>query len=807
MTAPECVLSDPVDTIVTLVSAADPDLAPELTRRIIEDVGGGRVKLRRLATALADNSLVLTTGRSPAPRAAGELLLALRAAGADRIAPPRCADCGRDITSIQRRSEHWYCSPCVTHPKVCAGCGQQRQVASRDRRGRPRCNKCPDQDAREPRAALVEIITGIDPDLSAQAVAAAIEQTVIKPAHLQKLVWAFQQAPDLLTGGGAKAPFPMVLRLINALCDAGATHIQRPACPRCRRVVTLSKQRDGLRICRNCCARANAVACGRCGTVREPAARDADGRPLCPYCVAKDPANLEECVRCGRRRQVSTRVPDGPLCPTCTPPNIATCSVCGRTGPCLMSKTTGQLRCRSCSRRWARCAQCGQRRPVRAGTPQQPLCASCAVPDATFWKICPNCGTTGRLTSGACSRCHLHQELNDLLSDPSIGRVRPELRLLHQTLAATDPPATVLKWLSGPTPRTVLTELATGARPLTHKALDELPTSKPLTHLRSVLVATQALPARDEHLAQLECWISQTVAARPDLDQKQLLHRYGFWHVLRRLRQRISGHTTHNQAVAARSRITAAAAFLDWLTDRNLTLTSCTRGDLDQWMIEATLNQHGQTGPFIRWANNQKLTSLTFPATRWTGPSRPLDSEGRWDNARRLLHDSTLKPEDRLAGLLVLLYAQQPAAISRLTLEHIHIHNTQVQLRLGREPILLPEPLAALALHVVGTRYGHATIGNHGTSPWLFPGGRPGHPISPYRLTERLHQIGIHAGPARSTALFHLATELPAAVLARLLGIHIKVAVAWQHASTGDWMTYAADVSRRQPTPPQIPSR
>lgn len=46
MTAPECVLSDPVDTIVTLVSAADPDLAAELTRRIIEDVGGGRVKIQ-----------------------------------------------------------------------------------------------------------------------------------------------------------------------------------------------------------------------------------------------------------------------------------------------------------------------------------------------------------------------------------------------------------------------------------------------------------------------------------------------------------------------------------------------------------------------------------------------------------------------------------------------------------------------------------------------------------------------------------------------------------------------------------------
>jgi hypothetical protein len=28
-------------------------------------------------------------------------------------------------------------------------------------------------------------------------------------------------------------------------------------------------------------------------------------------------------------------------------------------------------------------------------------------------------------------------------------------------------------------------------------------------------------------------------------------------------------------------------------------------------------------------------------------------------------------------------------------------------------------------------------------------------------------------------------------------GNHIGVAVAWQRASSGDWMTYAADVSRR----------
>ena len=52
-----------------------------------------------------------------------------------------------------------------------------------------------------------------------------------------------------------------------------------------------------------------------------------------------------------------------------------------------------------------------------------------------------------------------------------------------------------------------------------------------------------------------------------------------------------------------------------------------------------------------------------------------------------------------------------------------------------------------------------------------------------------------------SAALFHLATDLPAAVLARLLGIHIAVAVSWQRASAGDWAAYAADVSRRSASP------
>lgn len=120
-----------------------------------------------------------------------------------------------------------------------------------------------------------------------------------------------------------------------------------------------------------------------------------------------------------------------------------------------------------------------------------------------------------------------------------------------------------------------------------------------------------------------------------------------------------------------------------------------------------------------------------------------------------------------------------------------------MRLRLGREPIVLPEPLDALVLQLVASRHGHAALGDQGSSRWLFPGGQPGQPISAYRLAQRPRQLGLRPGPARSTALFGLATELPAALLARLLGIHISVAVAWQRASSGDWTAYAGTSTRQ----------
>jgi uncharacterized protein YidB (DUF937 family) len=365
----------------------------------------------------------------------------------------------------------------------------------------------------------------------------------------------------------------------------------------------------------------------------------------------------------------------------------------------------------------------------------------------------------------------------------------------------------VLGWLDNNKDSTVLRQLATGERPLTHAALDELPDGKPLRHLRTILVATGTLPPRDEHLTRLETWISRAAAVRSDPEQRQLLNQYAVWHVTRRLRSRLAGnHATHAQALAAQRNIKAAIALLDWLTARGLTLESARQGDLETWLGEAQASHRTDAGNFARWARRNKLTTLDFAAVKWGGPSGVIDTETRWEQARWLLHDESLKPEDRLAGLLVLLYAQQTSAISRLTLDHVQAADGQVLIRLGREPVALPEPLDALALQVAATRRGHAALGDDGTSAWLFPGGRPGQPISADQIGERLRQLGIHCGQSRSAALFQLATDLPAAVLANMLGIHMSVAVQWQRASAGDWAAYAADVSRRTSRQP-VPSR
>jgi hypothetical protein len=381
---------------------------------------------------------------------------------------------------------------------------------------------------------------------------------------------------------------------------------------------------------------------------------------------------------------------------------------------------------------------------------------------------------------------------------PDSACLPPGLRTLRENIAAAEHHITAMRWLTKPAIAPTLADLAAGRMPLTHAAFDELGDHQALAHLRQTLVAVGALPERDEELVRLERFLADFLACQSDSDRRKILHRYTIWHLLRRLRARNHGRpTSRQQALRIRSHTRAASAFLDWLEAHSLTLGSCGQADLNRWASDDAGAYRFETGNFIRWAYANKLTAGHLASARWGGPAQLMDDQHRWDTARRLLHDEDLRADDRLAGLLVLLYAQNATAISQMTIEQIHIDAGEVRLRLGRLPIQLPEPLATLTRAVVANRKGHATIGALAPSPWLFPGGQPGRPISTARLTQRLTNLGIRPNQTRSTALFQLATEIPAAILARTLGIHTDVAVTWQRLSGGDWASYAAQISQR----------
>ncbi|MEU4954382.1 hypothetical protein [Streptomyces lavendulae] len=144
-------------------------------------------------------------------------------------------------------------------------------------------------------------------------------------------------------------------------------------------------------------------------------------------------------------------------------------------------------------------------------------------------------------------------------------------------------------------------------------------------------------------------------------------------------------------------------------------LRGCTQGELDDFLAHrATYPSHSER--FARWVvAHRHAHNLTAPATRWAGPS------GR-EVARRLLHDEAPATADRVAGLLLLLYAQHVNAIRHLTLDHMQRDGDKVIIRLGDRPIVLPAPLDRLMEELIATRRGHTLLDTPGA--WLFPGRR-----------------------------------------------------------------------------------
>ena len=460
--------------------------------------------------------------------------------------------------------------------------------------------------------------------------------------------------------------------------------------------------------------------------------------------ICEDDTRWAPCPRCGRCYQRARIWPEGRVCHYCATAALqrtGRCATCDHDGVLPGLDHTGAPTCTGCSGIPANvtCRRCGREAPL------------------------------GR--SSTCWACLLTGKTVGLLAGPD--DTIPAALVPLATAITTMPSANSgHAWLSNPEVAGLLRRLAAGELALTHTALDELPATRTVEHLRDLLVTQACLPARDRHLAGYERWLAAKLETITDPDRRNLVDRFARWHLLRQLRDRAArGPISDGAFLNAKQTTTVTLGFLNWLNDRGSTLSRLTQHDLDAWFGHGpSTRKHAVR--FLYWARDQRLVQrqLEIPVPR-TQPADPTDTGERLVLLRRALTDPTVGAINiRVAAALVLLFATTPRQLTALTLADITEADDQSWLRLGRSPVPLPGPVAEL-LHglLADPRYRRNTT-NH-ASGWLFPGIRPGRPIHPNTLAAALQRAGIPAQPTRAGTWLALVRSAPPPLLADALGV------------------------------------
>lgn len=230
-----------------------------------------------------------------------------------------------------------------------------------------------------------------------------------------------------------------------------------------------------------------------------------------------------------------------------------------------------------------------------------------------------------------------------------------------------------------------------------------------------------------------------------------------------------------------------------WADAHSLTLGQVRQEHLDRWLHEGS-SATASIAPFLRWAARGGLMP---PLKAHSKPARthvePISHDERLGVVRGLLHDDAIDLRDRVAGLLILIYAQPLTRILALRIDDVAIDGERVHVRLGREPVELPEPLAQLTATLATDPGGRASTAIAGADPpWLFQGMRVGEPLSHSRAARRLKRLGVRTLGGRTAAIISLAAALPPTILAELLGISESSASKWYRLAGGEWNRYAA---------------
>jgi hypothetical protein len=759
-----------IQRAVEVVTGVEPHVDPVVARAAILRVTS-RTRSRNMITDyLLERPTALVDGDSGAPAPVARLIAELIAGGVEGLATPRCLDCGQPKPLQRRAPGGRICNACQfarRPPVTCSRCGTRGTRAGSDPTGQPLCHACH-------------------------------RRTCIRPVHActvcgvrrtyrtgKRVCSECREQPHATCATcGAAAPIPAAAE--PAQCAHCRLSTPEPCCE-CGEL-TIGRDRSGRARCERCYQRPVGT-CGRCGRVRAIVRLAVDGDPdLCAICWT---GPTVECENCGKVRPCRGERRGRMLCASCAPVRSQECAHCGRARRPIAQWLEGPV-CGSCYQRAlaakGSCPECGEtRRLMRYPGYQEPVCRECA--GAPAHHVCGRCGAEAApYARGLCGRCVLHDRLTELLGDQP-QRAAVGLDGLFDELSAARSPKDTIKWLGRSSAIPLLRQMARGELPLAHETLNRHASDPAVRRLEHLLVATGALPTRDPALARLERWTEELLAEHKD---EPALRTFAHWVVLRRYRRK-SQRALLNNGVLSRAKVEmrSAAALLQWLAEGGLSLEDCGQADVDAWLAGARADRYVARS-FARWAMAQKLMpKLDFPSGHRGGPSPPVITEDLGGLAQRLLYDPELSARDRVASVLIAVFAQPVSRVARLTADDVAIDVENVAIRFGDTAISMPRPVAGdLRDLVADITDGYPAVGRHPT--WLFPGSPPSRPMGEQVLSRRMKRIGVGCNDARRAALLQLAGRLPAAIVADMLGVHVATATQWAQIAGRPWGDYPA---------------
>lgn len=96
----------------------------------------------------------------------------------------------------------------------------------------------------------------------------------------------------------------------------------------------------------------------------------------------------------------------------------------------------------------------------------------------------------------------------------------------------------------------------------------------------------------------------------------------------------------------------------------------------------------------------------------------------------------------RVAGTMLLLYAQPLTRIAVLKTTAIVLSPREMRISLGAEPVPALAPFAGVLSHHPRNRPNLRTGGGMVANRWLFPGCHPGTHLDPQSIMQRLRRVG-----------------------------------------------------------------